>query len=365
MISLLGLLFGLLPVQSRDIRFSEAVKARSRKILRMIAPHGTVRRQLPVWAIPLFLVACGGPTPVDPDPDPDPDPDSLPEPVAIPAQGTASTLDVVTWNLLYFGSPNAGPSDEKLQMARIRDVIKGTDADLWSVQEVTSNNTFDELLSHLPGYAGLLANDSIVTHGSDYYTGGEQKVGIIYKSAIVSVTSAQLVLTELNSAFAGRPPLEVRIRLTMGGATRDAVVLSLHAKASDDTASYNKRAAAAVGLKAYVDSALANDLVLIPGDWNDDVDESITEGRDTPYRMFVNDTSAWVFPTGELSAEGATSHLRFNEVIDHILGSNEAMQYYEAESALAYRVDEYIVDFLETVSDHIPVLVRFTPPGGT
>lgn len=331
----------------------------------MIAPHGTVRRQLPVWAIPLFLVACGGPTPVDPDPDPDPDPDSLPEPVAIPAQGTASTLDVVTWNLLYFGSPNAGPSDEKLQMARIRDVIKGTDADLWSVQEVTSNDTFDELLSHLPGYAGLLANDSIVTHGSDFYTGGEQKVGIIYKSALVSVTSAQLVLTELNTAFAGRPPLEVRLRLTVGGTTRDAVVLSLHAKASDDTASYNKRAAAAVGLKAYVDSALANDLVLIPGDWNDDVDESITEGRDTPYRMFVNDTSAWVFPTGELSAEGATSHLRYNEVIDHILGSNEAMAYYEAESALAYRVDEYIIDYLETVSDHIPVLVRFTPPGGT
>ena len=319
----------------------------------------------PVWALPLLLAACGGsPTHVDPDPDPDPDPDSLPEPIAIPAQGTASTLDVVTWNLLYFGSANAGPDDEKLQMARVRDVIKGTDADLWSVQEVTSNDTFNQLLSHLPGYAGLLANDSIVTHGSDFYTGGEQKVGIIYKSAIVSVTSAQLVLTELNTAFAGRPPLEVRIRLTLGGTTQDAVVLSLHAKASDDTASYNKRAAAAVGLKAYVDSVLADDLVLIPGDWNDDVDESITEGRDTPYRMFVDDAPDWVFPTAELSEAGARSHLRHDEVIDHILGSGEAMAHYEAESALAYRVDEYIAFYLETVSDHIPVLVRFQPPGG-
>ena len=310
-------------------------------------------------------MACGGgSTPVDPDPDPDPDPDSLPEPIAIPMQGTASTLDVVTWNLLYFGSSGAGPTDEKLQMARIRDVIKGTDADLWSVQEVTSRETFDELLSHLPGYAGLLSNDSSVTHGSDFYTGGEQKVGIIYKSAMVSVTSAQLVLTELNTAFAGRPPLEVRIRVTQGGTTRDAVVLSLHAKASSDTASYNKRAAAAVGLKAYVDSALADDLVLIPGDWNDDVDESITEGRDTPYRMFVDDMPEWVFPTAELSAEGATSHLRFTDMIDHILASNELMERYEEESALAYRVDEYITDYLETVSDHIPVLVRFLPPGG-
>ena len=316
---------------------------------------------MPVWVFPLFLVACGGgSTPVDPDPDPDPD--SLPEPIAIPAQGTASTLDVVTWNLLYFGSSGAGPTDEKLQMARIRDVIKGTDADLWSVQEVTSRETFDGLLSHLPGYAGLLSNDSSVTHGSDFYTGGEQKVGIIYKSAMVSVTSAQLVLTELNTAFAGRPPLEVRVRVTLGGTTRDAVVLSLHAKASSDTASYNKRAAAAAGLKAYVDSVLADDLVLIPGDWNDDVDESITEGRDTPYRMFVDDMPEWVFPTAELSAEGARSHLRFSDMIDHILASDELMVHYEAESALAYRVDEYIADYLETVSDHIPVLVRFLLP---
>ena len=124
-----------------------------------------------------------------------------------------------------------------------------------------------------------------------------------------------------------------------------------------------RRAQAELGREGA--SALADDLVLIPGDWNDDVDESITEGRDTPYRMFVADTSAWVFPTGELSAAGATSHLRFTEVIDHILGSDEAMAHYEAESALAYRVDEYIVDYLQTVSDHIPVRVRFTPPGGT
>lgn len=293
----------------------------------------------------------------------DPDPDPLPAPIAIPAQGTASTLDIATWNLLYFGSTGAGPSDEELQMARIRDVIRGTDADLWSVQEVTSRATFDELLSHLPGYAGLLSNDSSVTHGPDYYTGGEQKVGIIYKSAMVSVTGARLVLTELNAAFAGRPPLEVRVQVTQGGVTRDAVVISLHLKASSDTASYNKRLAAAIGLKAYVDSVRADDLVLIPGDWNDDVDESITEGRDTPYRMFVDDAPDWVFPTAELSEEGATSHLRYNEVIDHILASNEMMDRYEEDSAVAYRVDEYIEGYLETVSDHIPVLVRFLPDG--
>lgn len=315
-------------------------------------------RALTSCSLFLLLAACGPGSPIEPEPEPD----TLPEPIPIPRQGTDSTLDVATWNLLYFGSPNAGPDDEKLQMARIRDVINGTDADLWGVQEVTSNATFDSLLTHLPGYGGLLANDSTVTHGSDYYTGGEQKVGIVFKKSIVRITGARLILTEHDSDFAGRPPLELRTRLTQDGTTRDAVIIVMHLKAGEDTASYRKRAASSRELKAYVDSALADDLVLVPADWNDDVDESITEGRDTPFRNFVDDSAAWIFPTAELSEKRARSHVRYDEMIDHILGSDEVMEHYEEGSALAYEVDEYIPDYAETTSNHYPVLVRFLPP---
>ena len=122
----------------------------------MMISTGVPRRcALFAWASLFLLAACGPGSTVEPEPDPD----SLPEPIAIPAQGTDSTLDLATWNLLYFGSTGAGPDDEKLQMARIRDVIKGTDADLWGVQEVTGKDAFDKLLTHLPGYSGLLAND--------------------------------------------------------------------------------------------------------------------------------------------------------------------------------------------------------------
>ena len=267
-----------------------------------------------------------------------------------------------TWNLLYFGSKNAGPDDEKLQMARIRDVIKGTNADLWGIQEATSNAAFDTLLTHLPGYDGLLANDRTVTHGSDYYTGGEQKVGIVFKTSMVRITSARLILTTFDSDFAGRPPLELRTQLTLEGTTRDAVIIVMHLKAGDDTASYRKRSAASKELKAYVDSTLSDDLVLLVGDWNDDVDESITEGRDSPFRNFVDDSTEWIFPTAELSEKGDRSHVRYDDMIDHILGSDEAMEDYEKDSALAYRVDNYIPNYAETTSDHFPVLVRFLPP---
>ena len=113
--------------------------------------------------------------PPAPPSNPKPDPDTLPEPIEIPEQGTDSTLDLATWNLLYFGSRSAGPRNEKLQMARVRDVINGTGVDLWGVQEVIGTSAFDTLLTHLPGYDGLLANDSTVTDGSDHYSAGEQE----------------------------------------------------------------------------------------------------------------------------------------------------------------------------------------------
>ena len=320
-------------------------------------------RELGAVALLITLTGCGSGSPAAPDPEPVPEPDPLPAPISIPARGTASTLDVATWNVLYFGAPNQGPRDEVLQLARVRDVIRGTDADLWGVQEVTSATAFAALLAELPGYAGLLVNDPAVASGTDFYTGGEQKVGIIYKTAVVAVTGAQVVLTDFDYQFAGRPPLEVRIRLTLGGTAREAVVIVLHAKATAEAASWERRVAGGIALKDYIDATWPDDLVLIPGDWNDDVDESITLGRDTPYRPLVDAAPDWVYPTAELSAAGLTSILGYDDVIDHILASDEAMASYEAGSAMVYRVDEYIPDYEDTTSDHLPVLVRFRPGG--
>ncbi len=320
------------------------------------------RRFVAATALVIAATGCGSDSPVVAEPDP-PQPDPLPAPISIPAQGTAATFDVATWNLLYFGAANQGPTDEMLQLARVRDVILGTDADLWGVQEVTSATAFNTLLANLPGYAGLLANDSTVTDGTEYYTGGELKVGLIYKTAALEVTGARVILGELNHEFAGRPPLEVSVRLNHGGAQHVAVVIVLHAKADEQVSSWERRAAAGTGLKEYVDSAWSETLVLIPGDWNDDVDESITSGRDTPYRALVDAAPHWVFPTAELSAARASSILGFEEMIDHILASDEAMVWYEDGSALVYRVDEYIPDYRDTTSNHLPVLVRLRPTG--
>ena len=311
------------------------------------------------------VAACssGGSTPADPG-DPPPDSGSVPSPVDVPALGTPSTLDVVTWNLLHFGASNSGPTDEALQMARVRDVILGTDADLWAVQEVTSATAFAGLLELLPGYGGLLANDPSVQGGAESYGDGELKVGLVYKRAAVEVGEARIVLAGLAYEFAGRPPLEVRVRWLAGaggGAPQDAVVLVLHAKADTQAESWERRRAAAVGLAAYLDATWPDRPVLAPGDWNDDLDESIVPGRDTPYRVFLDAAPEWVFPTENLGAGGATSVVGFDDVIDHVLASDEAMAWYEAGSAQIHRVDEHVPRYRETTSDHLPVLTRFVP----
>ncbi len=282
--------------------------------------------------------------------------------IRIPAQGTPETLDLATWNLRYFGAPNQGPEDDSLQMARVLAVIRGTDADLWGVQEVTRADAFAALLAELPGYRGFLANDTSVTGGSDSYHSGELKVGLIYKPSVAEVSGARIVLSELDHEFAGRPPMEVRLRVTLAGASHDVVVIVLHAKATADEASWERRKAAGEGLKAYLDDAWPDRAVLVPGDWNDDVDESITSGRDTPYRILV-EAPEWVFPTARLSAEGARSMPRYTEVIDHILASDEAMAWYEEDSATVFGIDDLIPDYLNTTSDHLPVIVRFAPRG--
>lgn len=317
----------------------------------------------PPVALCLFvaIAGCGGSDPPTvPPPEPPP---TLPDPIAIPALGTASTIDVATWNLLNFGAPNQDPPDDLLQVARVRDVIMGTDADVWGVQEVVSGSAFDTLVSHLPGYEGLLANDPFVVGGSDSYHANEIKVGLIYKTAVLQPVSARIVRADLDHAFAGRPPMEVSARLMFAGATHDAVVIVLHAKARADSASWERRAAGGLGLKEYLDSTWPDALVLVPGDWNDDVDLSITPGRDTPYRVFVNATADWSFPTAELSAARQTSILGFDEMIDHILASDEVMAWYRAGSTAVHRVDELIPDYRRTTTNHLPVLARFQPGG--
>ncbi len=305
----------------------------------------------------LALAGCGGagPGPADPGGD---------DAVVIPPRGTAATFDVGTWNLTWFGDPGNGPGDEALQLRRVRDVMAGMDLDLWGVQEVVAKAHFAALLDSLPGYAGLLASDASVVGGAASYSDfgdQEQKVGLVYKTSVVEVLGAKIVLTEKDHEFAGRPPLEVRARIRTGAGTQEGVLIVLHAKADSLAASWARRRDAAVALKAYLDATWPTARVWVLGDFNDDVDASISAGNPSPYAGFVSDPARWSFVTASLSAAGIGTFVGRTDAIDHILVSEENSATFVTGSAEAYRVDAWIGSYATTVSDHYPVLARFRP----
>ena len=288
-------------------------------------------------------------------------PEDTVEAVSIPALGTAATFDIGTWNLEFFGDADGGPADDAVQRQRAREIIAGSELDLWGVQEISDATDFAALLTSLPGYSGFLANDASVEGGAASYSDfddTEQKVGVVYRSDVVEILGARIVLPSLDHEFAGRPPLEVRTRVTVEGRTEELVVVVLHAKANTQPASWQRRRDAADGLQDYLDDVWPNMPVLVVGDWNDDVDESIVTGRDTPYRGFL-DAPRWTFLTAPVSEAGGSSILGFTSMVDHLLASDEALDWYEPGSASIHEVDQIVPEYSETTSDHLPVLARF------
>ena len=285
----------------------------------------------------------------------------------VPARGTASTLDFATWNLEWFGEPGEGPSNEALQLENVRDIITGLQMDLWSVQEVTREAHFKDLIAQLSGYAGFLANDPIVTDGAAYYSdfdNTEQKVGIIYNTSVATIQSAKVILKENNSDFAGRPPVEVRLSAKVDGVTQDLVMILLHAKAGSRSGDWDLRSRASAALKNYLDTTWPTATVMVIGDFNDDVDASITKPKASPYKNFVDDAADYTFPTRALSDAGVTSTVYYTDMIDHHLATNELIAKYVSGSVEVFRADQYLADYDQTTSDHFPVLSRYNP-GGT
>lgn len=277
----------------------------------------------------------------------------------IPPAGSDSQLDVASWNVEWFGAPRHGPRDGPRQLAHVRDVIVGTDADLWGMGEIVDRAAWQRLLAAMPAYAGVLADDAIVRDGRRWYSAGEQKPALIYKPEIATLLGARIILSHADAAFAGRPPLEARFRISLNGVTDEVTVIVVHMKAFADARSRLQRQAAGRELKAYLDGVHPTQKVLVIGDWNDDVDVSIVPRHATPYAAFTADSARYRFVTRTLSAARVSSIARYRDLVDHHLATDEMAALEISGSARVYRVDRWIPHYRATTSDHFPVLSHY------
>ncbi|WP_170229859.1 lamin tail domain-containing protein [Polyangium fumosum] len=304
------------------------------------------------------LVIVAAPACVAPEED-EPFVDTASFAYTVPAKGTATTLDVAGWNLEWFGDASRGPTNDTLQRQNAYDVISGADMDLWGVQEIVSVSQWNTLKSQLAGYAGFLSNDPIVTNGSSYYTTSEQKLGFLYKTSVATVQSARVILTAYDYEFAGRPPLEVKLSVTLNGTTDNVIVIVLHMKALADSASYLRRLDASTALKSYLDTNHPTQKVFVVGDFNDDLDGSIS-GNPTPYANFLADTADYHFATKALTDANISSTSSGGATLDHHLVTNELALALVPGSVEAYKVSTFIPSYASTTSDHFPILSRYT-----
>ena len=277
----------------------------------------------------------------------------------MPDAGVAFPLQVGNWNIEWFGDTGAsrGPTDENLQLQNVRTVISGADADFWGLQEVVDVNHFNTLKQGLTGYDGFVANDPRVVSGSFYYSPAEQKLAVLYKSSVVQVLDARVILGSNSFDFGTRPPLRLNLRVTRNGTSVDLVAIVLHMKAEATQADYDRRQAAAAALKQYLATSLPTERVIVLGDWNDDVDTSIVRGLPTPYQTFLDVPSEYTFLTQTLSRTTG-SQVGFSSFVDHQLVTNELARGYVANSSRVVNTS-LPSNYASTTSDHYPVLSRF------
>ncbi len=291
-------------------------------------------------------------------------------------RASSPAFTVAHWNIEWFGDATSGPvnststggTTDDLQIANARDIIREAGVHLWGLGEIVDVADFETLKSQLPGFDGFVASDSArVPGGASWYSSSEQKVGVLFDTSLLTFKRAEVILTEHNDDFSSRPPLRVDFSTVIDGVSQPLVILVVHMKALDDQASYDKRQRASVALKQYLDTFLPFERVLVVGDWNDDVDVSVTHSSGTPlpspYQNFVDDPADYRFVTDVLSNAHTSSTATGPETIDHTLVSNELQAALVPHSVSVMRPDAWIADYVGTTSDHYPILSRYDLQG--
>ena len=291
------------------------------------------------------------------------------------------TLEVVNWNVEWFGSlvSGHGPTDKVLQQNNISTVLNFLQADVYGLGEVVDSVRLQNVTTALSAATGKPYAWAISRYGSygdnpqdpDYVD--DQKLAFIYRTDVVSTPTFQGLLrcTQAQGCPAydawagGRFPYLMRANVTLDGVTRLVNFIMIHAKANATATSpndYARRAAGATQLKNLLDTSYAGQNTLIVGDYNDVLNGTIATGV-TPavssYNVFLQDPN-YVPLTLPLANASQQSTVSYATVIDNVIATAPMAGYYISGTA-AVRTDAaaLVTNYGNTTSDHYPVFSRY------
>ena len=307
----------------------------------------------------------------------------------------ASTLNVIDWNLNWFGTPDPtlGPTDKALQKKNVGIVLPSLHADMYALEEVCDEQALDSIVATMPGYAvvvgqyGSFSNPTVPGGPDPLNT--VQKLAFIYNTAKISVVRTDSLLTlgvnnplDLSTQYyndwaSGRFPYMLTAKVTLsdnrGGTNTQTIrFINVHAKANTSPVltAYNRRADGAHALDSLLKAQYPTDNVMILGDFNDDLNTTITAGINPPVTSWssftITDSALYKFPTQPLSPTGQHSDVNFTSVIDNVVVSDTMSRFYLPNSATVRSdVATLVANYGSTTTDHYPVFTQysFTPPG--
>lgn len=274
-------------------------------------------------------------------------------------------LTIVNWNIEWLGSTRNGPKNKEQQLAGAAKILQYLHADIYGLCEIVDPAAVKTLTTALGKNYQYVLSDyaSGVRTNRDQGYPEAQKLAYIYNTRIFSSVKAGALLQENARAgyyFAGgRYPYQLTASITLNGVTENIILLLLHAKSGADGSSYQRRLQAATLLKSKLDKDFKEQPFIILGDFNDELDGSITPGKASPYAAFLKDPGyhalSWV------ANEKENSTLDFPSVIDQQIISAALNKYYVSGSTRIRKdVVKVVPDFLRgTVSDHYPVSSEF------
>jgi endonuclease/exonuclease/phosphatase family metal-dependent hydrolase len=268
--------------------------------------------------------------------------------INVNTEGNANTLEIATWNLEHF------PLNGSTTLDTLKEIISQLDIDIYAVQEIEDTSSFQQLTSNLDNYDGLLSNHV-------YSSGEYQKTGIIYKKDMVTILSSQLLFTNDTNAFP-RPPLLLNIIVRKDGKEFDFYLIIIHLKAFSEPENVARRRAAALALKNYMDTQIAdpNQLekdYIVAGDWNDLITDPPANNA---FQIFIDAPGAYRFITDVLANDSIhASYPSYGELIDHILISSDCFTEYQNGSIKTIRLDDQVSSYTSDISDHRPVMAIF------
>ena len=293
------------------------------------------------------------------------------------------TLEVVNWNVEWLGSTSFGPTNESLQQQNVQTIMQNIGADLYALEEVVSETALQNIVNAMPGYAYVLSNFGSHTNPNENpppapdALAQAQKLAFVYKISVFSNvtttallsaginTPADVSTTSYNNWASGRYPFMMSADVTLDGVTKNMKFIVIHAKANTAPTipSYNRRKAGADELYALLNSTYSTDNIVLLGDFNDDLDQTITDGITPPttsYVSFTSDPSNYRLVTLPLSQAGKKSTVSHDNVIDHVIVSSElGPNFMNASANILTDVTSIVSGYGTTTSDHFPVFTRY------